>query len=357
MRYVASFLAIFGFLSPLSVSAMTTDEIVLAVSSVPGHSFQFTIHGKNTDGMYFSVWGKGSMNLDTQSMDASATIDFSGNGMKGRLKGGLRFVENQGFFFKVDTVDSSYSDLLTSFNVDFAMKEWIRMDMGILGDAENYEDWMTMMVDTQTSTNDIFTVQESPAGTFILQLKPDAASAVAAETLDFLGGDRPIVQDFFPWRALAESMEFQSVVKTADGMPVSRSTTINVTGAKTYFTLAMQEQFSKTAPDIKAPATFKTEEDLWSMFMSGIPGDAGIGNMTIFGTEFDTIDTGDSYDWPVDDEGIAEDFGSDYQDTSDWPTGWDSTGDCYSAEDAVYVSILRSGECMTERVSRRNLVR
>lgn len=341
---------------PVTALGMEPGDLLGRMNAVPASAFSMTLHAHQED-VYISVWSKGALAMNGTQVDAQATVDVVYMGMKMRFKGDLR-VNQDGVFVFVREMSGNYSSDFAFSSSTAYTKKWIR-----LADSEMLELFgvgnFLMMEEDLAMAGDMFTVQSLPGvnGTkHILQLKPDAAAEVARDILDMLGGDRPVVQDFFPWRALAESIQFEIVVQENTRSELqNRTAAVNVTGEKSYFTFQLSESFLSTLPTVVTPTNVISLEEIMAMF-SGLNSDAmtEIYEEDLYEEEMDW-DSFDSYD-----EGMLE-FGEGWDESGGIEGSWSDeeygvwSGDCWSETSAKLVAMQRAGECPVEKVSRRNL--
>lgn len=332
---------------PMTALGMEPSSLFAKMVAVPGTTYSFTIHTHSED-VYVSVWSKGTMSVigtQTPLVDAQATIDVVYQDMKVRLKGDLK-MNAEGIFVRVKEASGKFDNEAIHSAMNAYTKKWIRV-----ADAETlslFGQGGMMVDDDLQTTNDMFTVQSVPSaqGTkHIVQMKPDTAAGIAGDLFDMLG-DRPLIQDFFPWRALAESMQFEVVInENAKGMLTTRTSTMNLNGEKSYVRMTSSETFSYTAPTITTPTDWIAAEEMIALFDTVDPfvQDA-------MQVEYDESLYEDYEEFDSTDEDMLE-FGEEW--SNDGYQVW--SGDCWAETSAELVALQRSGDCPVEKVSRRNL--
>lgn len=309
MRRLASAVLLTALLIPAMASAAAPSDIIGTVNDT-GRSVSMTMHTLK-DGTYSTIWAKGyAIGQDTMSL--SATIDTMQNKKTMRTKSDIIILPNATFVRMQGTKGIEAG-------------AWMMVQNGDITTLLNPTLGAPTSFDPMTSA-EMFNVQTLPfAGgtTYVFQMKPDAASNIAAEIFNLLGGDRPVIQDFFPWRALAESMNFQMTVKTkGDGSLLSRSLTMDVRGEKSSFELTLTEQATASAPAITAPEGFEWTEAMM-LPAGGFGGTAGV---DVMNGSFEDIDSVSG-----------------------------SAASCGEEASSSLIALYRSGVCTVEFHSRRTL--
>jgi|GEM_PF-4046940 len=366
MKRFLSLLSVTVLFVPMMASAMTPMEVSSNIFARAGSTFSMTLNMKNIDGVYVSLWANGTMGFASPVMDINTTIDMVNKDLKGRMKGSLRMIPD-GLYVNVTDISGSFNNQLALMNMNVKTKQWLQvMSSSMMQDMFTDLSWRALLSRAGEDVDAMFNVQEVPSATgktYVLSLKPDAAAGVARELLDILGGDRPVIQDFFPWRALAESMNVQvTVQENTKGEIISRSVTADVTGSNSYLKVSSTEKILASLPVLNAPVgAFSYDQVLKIMGAAdtmlsggglGVPSLIDLPFTPIFpDTSFDNIDT---IDW----SSYEDEWNDTYSDeSSDFITD-DFTvysGDCWSADGINLVSLQRSGDCSVEKVSRRNL--
>lgn len=371
MRTFASLL-LAAFFFPVVAQAATAPELMTKMNMAPGATFSVTAR-VHQDDMYVSVWLKGTGGYTTPSLDAAATMDIVQGDMNARLKGDVR-VNADGIFMRLREATGTFDNEFAHGMMSAYTKKWIQ-----IGDATMSELYFIgLPLDVGQGAagvelgDESFTVQSFASGggtKHIMQLKPDAAAELARSILDLLGGDRPVIQDFFPWRALAESLQFEvTVQENSQGVLQSRTANINVQGENSYFVFDSTETFLAASPVVATPTDMITLEAIENLF----------GNNDVFTDESGWEESDwEETDWEESDETM--DMWEEDTDYLDFYNGsfedideeegaleeFDWEGDqfevysstCFTTDDASLVMLQRSGECPVEKVSRRNLVR
>lgn len=339
MKKFLSLLSVAAWLLPIGASAMTASELVAATGSVPASKVSMQVQSQN-DGMYVTFWLQGTVGLEEPTMDMRMTIDTSQNGQKTRTKGALRIIP-EGVYIRLDSIPSELMEGLTIFSLaDIPMNTWMQIaPSGVAEMSLTGSHWYGAMTNVSENASDVFTVREVPSAngkTYVVGLKPDAAAALAQSLLDMMGGDRPVVQDFFPWRSFAESIQFETIVKAdAAGALTSRATTMSVQGSKSYLRVSSTEEFLREVPRFGVPEgaiPYEHTGQYLHIDMTIPSLDTGSLSPIFRDVSFDTIDT----------------------EISVTPT---FSATCSATSAMQMISFHRSGECPVEKVSRRNLTR
>jgi hypothetical protein len=357
MKQVSLFLLML-LMMPMTALGMEPMDLLMKMNAVPGTAYSLTAH-VHMDGAYVSIWSKGTMSMTSPLVDAQATVDIVYQELNMRLKGDIKMNED-GMFLLVREVSGDYDSEFAKSTSNAYMKKWLRV-----ADAEMIELFgagnMMMIDEDLTSSNDMFTVQSVPNAqgkTYILQLTPDAAAGMAQDLFDSMGGDRPAIQDFFPWRALAESIQFEvKVQENAQGTLTSRTANVNLTGEQSYLKITTSETFLSTVPAIVTPEGAMSLDDLIMEFSGFDP------SSLEEPYESEEYYEGSYYDEEFGsyDEGMLQ-FGEEWSEEDVWSDdswydeGYEVwSGDCASEPSSTLISLQRSGECPVEKVSRRNL--
>lgn len=341
---------------PTTALGMEPSDLFSKMNAVPTSTFSLTLHAHAED-MYVSVWSKGTMAVSSSFGEAQATVDVNYQGMKMRFKGDIK-MNADGVFLLVREASGNYDSDFARSTYSAYTKKWLRIAGPDALELFGYGNMM-MIEEDLAYASDMFTVQAVPNAqgtTYIVQLTPDAAAGMAQELFTMLGGDRPLIQDFFPWRALAESIQFEiKVNENPQGTLTSRTANINLTGENSYFTFSSSETFSSSLPTVATPDNATSIEEVMQSFMGLDP----------FSTNSEMEDLYyEEMEWDSYNEGMLE-FGEEWNESGSIEGSWYDdysddeyqvwSGDCWSAPSAQLVAMQRSGECPVEKISRRLL--
>lgn len=333
MRTLSSLFLILFLIPSLASAATMPSEIIGRINDAPS-TFAITAHVKQDD-TYVSVWAKGQ-SVDPEHVTMNTTVDIAQKEAKMRIKGDLIMVP-EGLFLRIREMSGDMNSESLALSMSAHTKGWVQIGDSALMSFFGIDPSTEF---SATEANDIFTMQTVPSATgttYVLQLKPDAASEMARMILDLFGGDRPVIQDFFPWRALAESMNFQLTVQTkADDTFVSYALAMDVRGEKSFLDLRVTEQARASASNITAPADFFSLEELMGSMM---PAESDMPMM-------EELDTWEGTEVPDFTDASFEDVDTENVVLS---------VTCSPMDAPSFVGLMRSGECPVERVSRRLL--
>lgn len=273
MRRLSFALTTLLLLSPLAASAafVTPSALFMAMQNGAPRSFSLMAHADTPDNVYVSVWANGSLQ-GTHEMDmqltTKATVDVVSGDLKARIKGEIMAVNGM-LYLKITSVDTSMKNDFASLSANLRQHVWLKMpiDMDALSIIQNPAFTLSETDPTEADmTFDIASSPEKNGTTYTLTLKSDAAAQLALSLREMLNDTSTVSDDFFPWKALAEGVRFEMIVKTdaSDGF-ISNSYSLHTKGTKSSFSLNGTEKIT-SALRLTAPADAMNLYELGSIF-------------------------------------------------------------------------------------------
>ncbi len=283
MRRLSIVLTTLFLLSPLTASAAytTPSEILDAMQTGTPHSFSATAHAASANKMYVSVWANGNLEGNdptTIKFWTKATVDVVSGDMKVRAKVELMMMDGV-LYAKLNSLDGSMKNIFASLSATFRQNVWLKMPLDTDASALLPEHAYFLPTGDIYDADTIFNVTSvsNKKGTLsTLTLKPDAAADLALMIRELLQDTEAVSDDFFPWRALAESVQFEMTLQTdSRGAFVGSSYTMSTKGANSSFALSGTEK-PTTALKLTAPSDAIGLEELGTMFTNSMPSHMGM---------------------------------------------------------------------------------
>lgn len=278
MRRLSIALSALYLLSPLAASAayMTPSALMAAVQGGAPRSFSIAAHADAPDNMYVSVWANGTLQgTDPMTMQLSTktTIDVVSGDFKVRAKGEVMVVNGM-LYVKIASIDGSMKSEFATLSANFVQNKWLKteFDMSVLDIVENPAFSLSEAdVMEADRTFNMATKAEKNGTTYTLTLNTDAAAQLALSIREMLQDTSSVSDDFFPWRALAEGMSFEMVVKTdAKDAFLGSTYSMSTKGTMSAFRLTGTEK-PAAALNLKAPADAMSIEEIGAMFSGEVP--------------------------------------------------------------------------------------
>lgn len=279
MRRLSIVLSAFSLLSPLAASAayITPSALMAAMQNGAPRSFSIAAHADAQGDTYVSVWANGTL----QGTDAAniqmwtkTTVDVVSGDFKVRAKGEMMVIGGM-LYVKIASIDGSMMSEFATLSADFVQHKWLKttFDVSALEVVENpaFSLSETDVMEADETFN-MATKAEKNGTTYTLTLKTDAAAQLALSIREMLQDTSSVSDDFFPWRALAEGMQFEMVVKTdAKDALLGSSYSMSTKGAQSSFTLAGTEK-PAAALNLKAPADAMSLDEIGALISGEVPG-------------------------------------------------------------------------------------
>ncbi len=278
MRRLSIALSALYLLSPLAASAayLTPSALMAAIQGGAPRSFSITAHADAQGDTYVSVWANGTLqgtDATNMQMWTKTTVDVVSGDFKVRAKGEMMVVEGM-LYVKIASIDGSMKSEFATLSADFVQHKWLKtaFDVSALEVVENpaFSLSETDVMEADQTFN-METKAEKNGTSYTLTLKTDAAAQLALSIREMLQDTSSVSDDFFPWRALAEGMQFEMVVKTdAKDALLGSSYSMSTKGAQSSFTLTGTEK-PAAALHLKAPADAMSIEEIGAMFSGEVP--------------------------------------------------------------------------------------
>lgn len=255
-------------LAPIAAHAAfeTPAQLMTALQTRSARSFNVTAHG-SSDGTYVSVWAKGASegeNATTAKVNMSATVDMVKGDFTMRAKGDVLMTDGTAYV-KVSSVNGSLANSFGSFSAMLKQKQWLMFpfEESMMGINEMFMDIGTMsMEDADTMYTMQHTVSKG-VNVYTLNLTQDSAIELALQIRNMLGDHRPVSNDFFPWRELAEGVRFEMVVRTdANDTFLSSSITVGLSNKNANFEATVNETALKSGVTVSAPKDAISPDEL-----------------------------------------------------------------------------------------------
>lgn len=248
-------------LLPTSALAFASpSELFEAIQESPGaRSFSLNTHGGNK-GIYVSIWAHGSeqgSDIENLKLQTNATIDIVNHGKKLRIKGEFLMVNGMAYFrlLSAEGVDADTHATLSALS---EAKRWIAIPLtedivtnvsGNLGLGFGTSD-----LSGADTSFELKKVQSQSGNRHTLTLTQGAAILLAQSLRDILQDSEPISDDFFPWQALADSVEFLMTVETdAEDTFLGSTFRITMKNAHAYFSAEGTKKRLNEALTLEAP--------------------------------------------------------------------------------------------------------
>jgi hypothetical protein len=346
-------------LCPVAASAAYDSPAALAAAWKNSHkamTFSATVHA-NSGKTYVSVWSSGVSeisNPQTMQLWGKATVDIVHGGLNMRVKGEGMAVDGNAFF-KLNSLNGSYKNLLGSFSMSALQNRWLKTAMDPMMMGANPMEMDMMQGDTDAALNDMFmmdSVSTKSGTTYTLTLSPGFAPVVAQQIRDMLGETEPASTDFLPWRELAEGMHFTLTIKTnAKDEFIASNMELSMAGTNSNFT-AVSKGTAAAALHLKAPANAMTLDEAMATFSD-------------LEDDMPANDTSMNDNWSVTSGSEREDttdssWSDDMTDSSSFDSVDDTvvlpTADCTdpSLTDLQLLQLARNGACPVAKTTTRH---
>jgi len=167
-------------------------------------------------------------------------------------------------------MDTSMKHALASFSGNLQQHVWLEMPTDLM--AQNLLQNLTLAAAEEIDDTFDMTSEASKNGvTYTLTLTPSAAMETAVAIRELLHDESSVSDDFFPWEALAKSIDFSMVVTTdANDTILNQSLTLHKKGANSSFSFTSTEK-PTPAVTLKAPAGSMSLDEIGSFFGQSTP--------------------------------------------------------------------------------------
>ncbi len=352
MRRLSIALTTLFLMSPLASAATytTPSSLMSAVENGEPRSFSLTAHTSSAQALYISIWAKGvtqGSDLMTKKSTSKATVDIVQGDMKVRLK--IELLMTDGVLYaKVISIDGTMNNAFASLSSTFRQKVWLKipLDSGIFSLLPHQEFFMSSSANSDVDDTFNLTSKTDKKGTtFTLMLKPDAANDLAIMLRELLDETGATSDDFFPWRELAQSMNFEKTVQLdTRGTFIGSSSSMSTKGASSSLLLTGTEK-PTTAMKLAAPTDAIDLEQLTAMLMDLFPSQHGLPD------DMGMMDEELMMDEEVEEE---EEWSFDVFDVSDdWTRVYDPLCSDPEADSLQILMLQRTGSCPITKATTR----